>query len=69
MLNASRNGTGHNWINWKEEVWARYATPKNIIKFAYTSRGAAAVKGRLWRKKLIAKKAAVAKPAERPTNR
>ena len=47
----------------------RYATPKSIVKFAYTSKGAADVRGRLWRKKLIAKKAAVAKPAERATNK
>ena len=38
------------------------------MKLAYASKGATDVKGRLWHKKLIAKKAAVAKPAERLTN-
>jgi hypothetical protein len=69
MLSASRKGAGHNWINWKDAVWTRKATPKNIVKLVYTRRGAAAVRGRLWRKKLIAKKATVAKPAERATNK
>ena len=68
-LKAIRSGAGHKWINWKEEVWRRKAIPKNNVKLAYTRRGAADVRGRLWRKKLIAKKAAVAKPAERPTNK
>jgi len=68
-LKAIRSGAGHKWINWKDAVWRRKATPKNSVKLAYTRRGAAAVRGRLWRKKLIAKKAAVAKPAERLTNK
>ena len=33
----------------------RYTTPKIIVKFAYTSKGAADVRGRRWRKKLSAK--------------
>ena len=68
-LNTIKMGAGHNWINSKEEVCTRYASPKISVKFAYTRRGAAAVSGRLWRKKFTAKKAAVAKPAERPTDK
>ena len=68
ILTPSRIGAGDNWISWKKEVWRRQAIPESIVKFACTSIGAADFRDRLWSRKFIAKKAVVAKPADRQTH-
>ena len=52
----------------EKEVWRREAIPESIVKFTDTSIGAADLRGRLWHRKLVAKMAAVAKPAKRETH-